>query len=419
MRVLVFCVHHSWTGITRLPHALADAGFEVACLCDPRSYIARTRFLARRYDLPSPRPGERMYAALRAAVTDWEPVRIVPGDEDAVRMLHRIAQLADAGRLAGDGALVDVVRHSLGDPARLDATLDKHALQLLAEQLGIPMPASRLVNDTAQATAFAEEHGYPVVVKKSLGTGGSGVRVCAGRDALERAVVEWLEPFRHYPVTPRARDTLWRGAIVQGVKRVLRDLLARNRRFGATVEGTLSVQRHVDGTPAMLACVAHEGRVLADVGGLALCVHPPITGPTSVVHLHHRADMAAVAAALVRAFGFNGFASFDFVIEHGTGIAHLIECNPRPVPIAHLGARVGADLCAAWYAALAGTPRPSVLHATRELTVAMFPQELLRDPTAVARAGDAADRFHDVPLDDPTLHDALLALVAQRTARRP
>lgn len=416
MRVLVFCVDRNWTGIARLPHALADAGFDVACLCDPHSWIARTRYLARRYDLPTSHLGEALFAALAAAIRDWRPVRLVPGDEDAVRFMQRIVTLADSGTMEVDGEVLAVVRASLGDKTTYAATLSKHATQQVAQRLGIVTPESHIVNGTAQALDFAAAHGYPVVLKKAHGSAGSGVRVCPDRNTLERTTVEWLDPQRRFPFSPQARAALRRGDLVPALKRIARDLVEQHRPLApGTGETTVIVQRYIEGMPAMFACVANEGRVLAGIAGLKLSVHPPVTGPASVVRLKHAEELAAAAGSMIREYGFNGFASFDFILEKNTNIAHLIECNPRPVPILHLGPRAGADLCAAWHAALAGAPAAAPEYATQELTVTLFPQELLRDPVFA----DLRTDLHDIPHDDPELLDALSDLVRREADQRP
>jgi hypothetical protein len=102
--------------------------------------------------------------------------------------------------------------------------------------------------------------------------------------------------------------------------------------------------------------------------------------------------------------GSTGFIGFDFMIESSTGHAYLLECNPRPIPSCHLGARVGVDLCDALAAALRGDDAPRAA-ACREEVIALFPQEWQRDPAALAAFGG----FVDAPQDDPMLMRYMVA----------
>jgi hypothetical protein len=107
--------------------------------------------------------------------------------------------------------------------------------------------------------------------------------------------------------------------------------------------------------------------------------------------------MRRAAEKLVAAWGLTGFIGFDFIMD-SHGDAWPIECNPRPTPISHLGARLGEDLCAALYCRLVRQPPPPMKPGP-ELVVAHFPQEWLRDPDSPF----LTKSFHDVPADDPGL----------------
>ncbi len=400
MRVLIFALDFQWTGIARLPRSLRAAGFEVACLCDPAAFLVRTRHLDRRYLLTAVRPGTQLLHELSAAIDDWQPALVVPGDDTAVRFLHRVARLDVAGDLAGISERTRVtLRRSLGDPAQHAASLAKLETQRAASALGIAVPAGHEVRDEAGALAFAEHSGWPVVLKRDYGSAGAGVRICRDRASLAGALRAWRG----------ARgSTAGRSPWPVRFKRALRAVLERHGPLSwAHDEQPLGVQAYVDGVPAMYACSAHRGRVLAGFAALKVRVHPAEVGPATVVRILERPDMAAAAAALVRRFEFTGFASFDFMVERTGGRALLLECNPRPVPVSHLGAQLGADLCGALHAALSGSPAATTAGPVRPLTVTLFPQELLRDPVAP----DLATDLHDVPHDDLELLTALEGLL--------
>jgi hypothetical protein len=46
-RLLIFSSDPAIVGLARLPKALKNVGFEVAAICFPQSFIAKTRYLDR------------------------------------------------------------------------------------------------------------------------------------------------------------------------------------------------------------------------------------------------------------------------------------------------------------------------------------------------------------------------------------
>jgi hypothetical protein len=112
-------------------------------------------------------------------------------------------------------------------------------------------------------------------------------------------------------------------------------------------------------------------------------------------------EMEATATRLVAALGLSGFAHFDFVIAEDGGGAFVIELNPRTTASLHLGRQFGHDLCGALARDL-GWPAeaPETAELPKEAAVALFPNEIARDPeSAWLRSGSGA--LHDVPWDDP------------------
>ena len=102
---------------------------------------------------------------------------------------------------------------------------------------------------------------------------------------------------------------------------------------------------------------------------------------------------------IVRRLGLSGFFGFDFMLETGTGNAYLIEVNPRSTQVGHLSLGAGHDLPAALYAALSGKtvqPSPKI---TENDTIALFPQEWIRDPESAF----LQSAYHDVPWEEPEL----------------
>ena len=61
------------------------------------------------------------------------------------------------------------------------------------EDLNEPVPASKTVNTVADAVAFAEEIGYPVIVRPAFTMGGTGGGMCDNRQQLEEIAANGLE----------------------------------------------------------------------------------------------------------------------------------------------------------------------------------------------------------------------------------
>ncbi|HIT74769.1 MAG TPA: carboxyltransferase domain-containing protein [Candidatus Avipropionibacterium avicola] len=71
----------------------------------------------------------------------------------------------------------------------IEALGDKVTARRIAEQVGAPLVPGldRPLEDAAEAVAFAEEHGLPVVIKAAHGGGGRGMKVVADLDSVADA----------------------------------------------------------------------------------------------------------------------------------------------------------------------------------------------------------------------------------------
>ena len=170
----------------------------------------------------------------------------------------------------------------------------------------------------------------------------------------------------------------------------------------------VSVQTYVDGSPANVAAACLDGEMLGAVQAEVVCSDGRL-GPSTVIRLSDDAEMLTAAAEMARRLRLTGLCGFDFVRETGTGHPYLIEVNPRATPTAHLPAAGGIDLLTALRASL-GYPGPPARTASYPGgLVALFPQEMRRDPASRF----LTEAYHDVPVGCPEL-------VAQMsTKRRP
>ena len=126
-------------------------------------------------------------------------------------------------------------------------------------------------------------------------------------------------------------------------------------------------------------------------------------GPSTIVMLGPNAICEDSARKLVAAMGTSGFWAFDFMWDQSTNSATLLECNPRPNQVSHLGPNIGVDLCVALKKVCAGEDVQSV-PVTQSALVPLFPQEWLRDEHS------ALTQRHnlDIPKYDPKLLEFML-----------
>jgi len=380
-RVLLLAARrHCWP-VLRLSAPLAASGFRVA-VATPANSLASLARAPEWLVSCAEEKGSGITRDLRKAVAALRPTCLLPTDNRSSLFLGHLLSRGAARR----APLADILARSLGRADSFGDRLLKHRTLAVARSLGVAAPPGGAAADLEEVRAIAADIGFPLVLKRPVGSGGSGVLVCRDAAALPAAFAALA-------------DRQWHGG---------------RRRHNSLPPWfppflPIEVQRFVVGRPAMSCAVARDGRLLA-----ALCAVSERTGgpvsPSSVVRLLHHEAMVRATAAMAAAFGASGFVSFDFILEEDSGKAWLIECNPRPIGIAHLGPRVGVDLMRAYRQSIEKSVPAEALSeapafARGEATAARFPAEWTRDPASPFLAG----AFHDVPLHEP---DALSAFLA-------
>ncbi len=316
--------------------------------------------------LPEGASNDEVLTQLMAAIDRSQANIVVPTDDASIVALHAAAALSKRPGVSEPVRLA--IANSLGDLRQLATLRERKRLADLARRLSVRAPAHTAVYAEADAIAFAEANGYPVVLKEEESVAGFGVFIC--KDAQE------------------LRAALQRSALNPGVFK----------------QGLLA-QTFVEGRTAMRVVVAREGRVLGGLSAIKLETWPSAIGPSTCVELIEHAEMKATVESVIGALGYSGFASFDFMLD-GSDAAHLIELNPRPTPITHLGERFGSCLCRHWFAALTGTEAGPQQPQGLPSRVALFPQEWVRDQNSpYIREGV----YHDAPWDEPDLLEAYVA----------
>lgn len=85
-------------------------------------------------------------------------------------------------------------------PDSIDAAEDRSRFSALLERLGIPQPAWKAFTTLEDASRFADQVGYPVLVRPSYVLSGAAMRVIPGRTDLERFLTAAARLSPEYPV---------------------------------------------------------------------------------------------------------------------------------------------------------------------------------------------------------------------------
>jgi hypothetical protein len=377
--VLLYVALEDWFSSTRLPRRLTAAGFKVVAICTAASPLLHVGGIDQSIVI---RP-EGLPAALDAASDHHGATLIQPVDEAAVTAIRAVARAPNT-----PPALVALIERSVGAPA-CDGAGSKERVNEIAATIGVRAPRQAVVESAAGACALARTIGYPIVIKKEQTFGGMGVMRCADDRAT---MINW------YRLQAQAR---WQRGVARVAGPPAYALAPLRRALMRRPASPLIAQQFVTGPIGFRTFVADRGRVLAGITGIAEAHNPAPFGASSVVRFVDHPEIERATAALVGALELSGFGGVDFIFEAGSQRPYLLEVNARVTPIAHLGQRLGIDLCAALHAALTGAAPPSQ-GPLREQAVALFPSELDRDPNSPWFASAA----HDVPWDEPELLDA-------------
>jgi hypothetical protein len=367
-----------WFPTARLAVALVKAGFTVDAVCPSQHPLRETDALRRiyRYD------GLDALASFADAITAAKPDVIVPGDDLATQHLHRLYD--ESRRKGGAGeAACSLIERSLGAPENFAILYARSKFIDMAREEGVRAPNTRVVRDSDDLKEWIAENGFPVVLKADFSSGGDGVRVVHSLEDAERALKVLQAP----PLLLRAAKR----ALLDRDTTLVWPSLLRHR-------SVVNAQSFVAGREATSAIACWKGEVLA---GLHFeVIHKGVSsGPATVLRLIENADMSIAAERMARRLNLSGLHGFDFMLESQTGNAYLIEINPRSTQVGHLTLGLGRDIPAALYSAVSGQPACTATKITNDDTIALFPQEWIRDPSSTF----LQSAYHDVPWDKPEL----------------
>lgn len=367
-----------WPIAARLAITFAGMGCPVEALCPRQHPVARARALRKTHPYSVLRP----LVSLRAAIVSAAPDLVIPCDDNAAVHLNQL-YLSTSGDDPASNALRVLLARSLGTPAACTLATARGDFMALAADAGVRIPPTCIAATQEDLVAWLARHRLPCVIKIDSTWGGQGVAIVRSHEEARRA-------FGLMASRPSLRNALARLLLDRDPSPLL-NVLKRAKR-------TVTLQEFIKGTPANRAVACWQGQVLAGNSVEAIQTQHA-TGPATVVRVIENAEMNETARTLVRRLGLSGLWGIDFVLEAGTGAAHMIELNPRATPISHLALGQGHSLPAALIARFTGAPPPLPASTIEHDVIALFPGEWRRDPASPHLSG----AHHDIPWDEPGL----------------
>jgi hypothetical protein len=365
-----------WYPTVRLGMALAKTGCIVRAVCPGEHPFGKTKALDRTFTYDGLRP----LASFAQAIASSRPDLIVPGDDLATQHLHQLHAREIQAGAKGTG-IADLIERSLGSPKSFPVVYSRSRFMDLADEVGVRVPKTEVIESIDQLQTSCI--GFPMALKANGTSGGYGVRIVRTPAEAERAYYELQAP-------PRLARALKHALIDHDTTLLLPSLFRR--------KPVVNAQTFIDGREATSAVFCWQGVVLASVHfEVVNKVHS--TGHATVLKIIESNEMLAAAEKIVGRLKLSGFHGFDFMIESRTGNAYLIEMNPRATQVGHLNLGAGHDLPSAAHAVLSGQSAQPLRKVTENDTIALFPQEWLRD----TESPFLHSAYHDVPLDEPEL----------------
>ena len=369
-----------WIPTARVIVALENAGFTIDAVCPSGHPLSKTDAVRKIYKYR----GLDALASFGEAIAASKPDLIVPGDDLAAQQLHLLYEQEHRKGDAGKPVCALIAR-SLGAPENFPLLYARAAFIQLAQEDGIRVPKTQVIRNIADLEKWMSAAGadFPVVLKADGSSGGDGVRVVRTLEEANRGLRALQAP----PLLLRAAK---RALIDRDFALVWPSLLRRR--------SVVSAQTFIAGREATSAVACWKGEVLASLQ-FEVLNKVASSGHATVLRAIDDAEMSAAAEKIVRRLNLSGVHGFDFMLESQSGDAYLLEINPRLTQVGHLTLGPGRDIPAALFSAVSGQavcPAPKI---TEENTIALFPQEWIRDSASPF----LQSAYHDVPWDKPEL----------------
>jgi Carbamoyl-phosphate synthase L chain, ATP binding domain len=390
--IVLMVATSQWFPAARLAVALGNAISIVDAICPPYHPLRSTSTVRHVYTYSSFAPLKSLLKSIKGATPDL----IIPCDDLATRQLHL---LYEQQRLRGGHGkpICDLIQRSLGSPESFPIVYARAAFMRAAQEAGVRVPQNGRVSDLGDLKREISRFGFPLVLKSDGSSGGRGVRVVQTLEEAQSALRMLQAP----PLLARAAKR----ALLDRDRTLIWPSLLRRR-------ATVSAQTFITGQEATSTVACWQGEVLAALH-FEVVRQGYNAGPATVMRLTDNVEMASAVARMVRQLNLSGLHGFDFMLESNTRHAYLIEINPRTTQVGHLQLGMGRDLPAALLGAVSGRRVQPAAKATDNETIALFPQEWIRDPSS----SFLSSGYHDVPWNEPELLlDCIRYAMSQREA---
>ncbi|GJL85074.1 MAG: hypothetical protein DHS20C02_08490 [Micavibrio sp.] len=338
----------------------------MATLAADNDPINLSTFTTQQYALPQNLSNLNQHLSFIAGCfVDWKTDLIIPCDETSITLLSMLYDGVKGSDDSDNKFIKNLIIQSKGNPDYYDHVVSKNLSVELAQEFGIRTPEQKLCKNISDLDAFADKYGYPIVLKREHGCAGIYVRICDNEQDAQKEYESLSQT------------------------------------------GQVIAQQYIEGKPAMANAACYEGKILSCAVFIKEECFPDSKGPSAVVRYIENPEIFEATKKFTNNTGYNGIISLDFMLDKNNN-AHLIECNPRPTPVSHLGFATGTDLFRALYAAMSGTTyQPEKFE---EKTIALFPKELARDP----QSAYLETAYHDIPEDEPELEKFLLSTLKSK-----
>jgi predicted ATP-grasp superfamily ATP-dependent carboligase len=366
-----------WFTTARLAIAFAKLGCDVEAVCPVHNALRKTKAVRRTHTYQALSPLESFLSAVHAS----KPDLVVPGDDLASKHLQELYVRENNSR-AGQ-RICDLIECSIGPHDSFPVANARASFMDVASQEGIRVPRTAVLSDISDLETWISQLGLPLVLKSDGTSSGEGVKIVHTLSEAKRALRALQSPPQLIRVAKRAlinRDLRW-----------IRPAFERRR-------SVVSAQEFIAGRDATSLAACWKGEVLAALHFVVINKQYD-RGPSSVLRLIENKEICDATKRLVRRLNLSGLHGFDFLLENDTERPYLIEMNPRATQVGHLALGPGRDLPAALSAAVMGKPIPETRTVTENPTIALFPQEWLRNPQSTF----LSSAYHDIPWEEPDL----------------
>ncbi len=310
-------------GVARLPRLWFDAGYEVHVLGSEHFAVCRSAILNRKIPCPPGPQATALAAREHLSSARGRYQKIVLADEPTLWAAFDLGPtewMEDWSPVAPESPGVALLR-------------SKTAFLCASRAAGIACPAFQVCATEDESRHAAATVGFPLYLKANKGWAGSGLFFADSAASLD----EQLK--------------------------------------GVSFEEPLLMQKEIIGPPGSVSVLYDHGVPVCWFAYLMLRTWPNRFSSACSLQLFPHPGAGPLVEAVGRLTQFSGLAGIDFIWDQPDNRLRLLEFNPRPTPVYHLGHRAGVNFAAALGEMASG---PATIQAPNlsSKIIDLFPQML-------------------------------------------